>query len=319
MARSREFYRQQAARIARGAGIDPRVFVQQIQQESGFNPNARSPAGAQGIAQIVPKYHPTANVRDPIASLKYAARLDSQLLRRYGNWRDALSVYNSGRPFKVGQRIGETRNYVASILGGVRNPQNNPHPGSVGSDTNDVFGGSTSRPQALASFLLQNSLNMAAGKPFDISGMMAAAQQDKAEAANTMHGMDPGGTDPADPRVKMEPGSGYRGPGGAKEMLDAIRQARKMGLRVGENDAVGEVHSVHVPSSYHYQDYKGTRVSRASDISGSPQQMAAFYKMARTRYGKNLTELFYDPLGGIKYGKPIGAIGGHRDHVHIAF
>ena len=30
-------------------------------------------------------------------------------------------------------------------------------------------------------------------------------------------------------------------------------------------------------------------------------------------------ELFYDPLGGIKFGKQIGAIGGHSDHVHVAY
>jgi hypothetical protein len=33
---------------------------------------------------------------------------------------------------------------------------------------------------------------------------------------------------------------------------------------------------------------------------------------------KGITELFYDPLGGIKYGQQIGAIGGHNDHVHFA-
>jgi hypothetical protein len=30
-------------------------------------------------------------------------------------------------------------------------------------------------------------------------------------------------------------------------------------------------------------------------------------------------ELFYDPLGGLKFGKQIGAIGGHSDHVHVAY
>lgn len=32
----------------------------------------------------------------------------------------------------------------------------------------------------------------------------------------------------------------------------------------------------------------------------------------------DLFELFYDPLGGIKYGQEIGAIGNHEDHVHVA-
>lgn len=327
--RSRAYYKQQAARIARGAGIDPRVFVRQINQESGFNPTAHSPAGAQGIAQIVPKYHPTAHVNDPIASLRYAARLDKSLLRRYGNWRDALSAYNSGRPYKVGQRISETRNYVASILGGVknpmlnapRNPSNNPFPGSAGSSTNDAFGGAAARPKAMAAFMLQNAEAMAAGQPFDFTGMVSAQAEDRAATANAVHGMDPGGEDPSDPRVKMVTGAGYRGPGGAKEMLDAIKQAKKFGLRESENPAAGDhVDPVHVKGSYHYQRYKGSpNVGRALDVSGSPQEMSAFYRFARRRYGKSLTELFYDPLGGIKYGKPIGAIGHHKDHVHIAF
>lgn len=34
--------------------------------------------------------------------------------------------------------------------------------------------------------------------------------------------------------------------------------------------------------------------------------------------GSGVFELFYDPQGGWKYGKPIGAIGGHSDHVHVA-
>jgi hypothetical protein len=31
------------------------------------------------------------------------------------------------------------------------------------------------------------------------------------------------------------------------------------------------------------------------------------------------TELFYDPEGGMKHGRNIGSIGGHRDHVHLAY
>lgn len=34
--------------------------------------------------------------------------------------------------------------------------------------------------------------------------------------------------------------------------------------------------------------------------------------------GGSINELFYDPLGGIKYGRQIGAIGHHGDHVHVS-
>lgn len=65
----------------------------------------------------------------------------------------------------------------------------------------------------------------------------------------------------------------------------------------------------HAPGSYHY-------AGRAIDVAGSASAMAKYYN-----HMKQLkpTELFYDPLGGIKYGQEIGAIGGHSDHVHVAF
>jgi soluble lytic murein transglycosylase-like protein len=47
-------YRLAAERAARKYNVDPHVFKAMIQQESGFKPNARSGAGAQGIAQFMP-------------------------------------------------------------------------------------------------------------------------------------------------------------------------------------------------------------------------------------------------------------------------
>ena len=44
--------------------------------------------------------------------------------------------------------------------------------------------------------------------------------------------------------------------------------------------------------------------------------MAQFYRDMRA---SNPTEMFYDPIGGVKHGQNIGAIGGHSDHVHIAY
>lgn len=37
-----------------------------------------------------------------------------------------------------------------------------------------------------------------------------------------------------------------------------------------------------------------------------------------TRPSGQLTELFYDPVTGVKRGQKIGAVGGHSDHVHVA-
>ena len=87
---------------------------------------------------------------------------------------------------------------------------------------------------------------------------------------------------------------------------EARRMGERMGLVVSSFLRPGDL------DSFHSQ-------GRAVDLSGSPQNMARFFRWALRRYGRGLTELFYDPLGGIDNGVSIGAIGGHSDHVHIAF
>jgi soluble lytic murein transglycosylase-like protein len=116
-------YAKEAYQAAINAGIDPNIFLRQINQESGFNPNAGSSAGAQGIAQIVPKYHPGVNTYDPIASLNYAANLDKQLLQQYGgDYTKALVAYNGGggavNAWNSGSPYGESQQYVNAILSG---------------------------------------------------------------------------------------------------------------------------------------------------------------------------------------------------------
>lgn len=115
-------YRALAAADAAKYGIDPAIFVRQIDQESGFQPTVVSPAGAIGIAQIVPKYHPEVDPWDPVASLDWAARADAEALTKYGGrWDETLAAYNAGGG-AVAQYGGvppykETQDYVRSILG----------------------------------------------------------------------------------------------------------------------------------------------------------------------------------------------------------
>lgn len=110
---------QVAAQAARANGIDPSLFVAQIHQESGFNPAAVSGAGAQGIAQIVPGYHPDAPpASDPVGQIQWAAKYMAGLVKKYGSYEPALSVYNSGKPttyLDPGFAKGQTYNYVRSI------------------------------------------------------------------------------------------------------------------------------------------------------------------------------------------------------------
>lgn len=67
------------------------------------------------------------------------------------------------------------------------------------------------------------------------------------------------------------------------------------------------------PNSFHGKN-------RAIDVSGSTRNLSRFFKaFAPLAQGKGVRELFYDPEGAYDNGRRIPPIGGHRDHVHIAF
>jgi soluble lytic murein transglycosylase-like protein len=93
-------------------------------QESRFNPFARSPAGAQGIAQFMPGTARAYGLRDPFdpaQSIDAQAHLMHDLLRQFASVPLALAAYNAG-PARVAAcgcvpAIPETVSYVAAILG----------------------------------------------------------------------------------------------------------------------------------------------------------------------------------------------------------
>lgn len=88
-----------AQQDAAGVGISPDYFVRQINAESGFNPNAVSPAGAVGIAQFLPSTAAGLGVNplDPIQALRGAARLMANYAQNYGgDYAKALAAYNAG-------------------------------------------------------------------------------------------------------------------------------------------------------------------------------------------------------------------------------
>ncbi len=108
------------------------------------------------------------------------------------------------------------------------------------------------------------------------------------------------------PKDTFEPGKvgGPSGGSNSAKLQWAMNVARQMGLTITSTTG-----GRHAPGSYHYQ-------GRAFDVAGSPSQMARFYDAMKAQ---RPTEAFYDPRGGIKFGNEIGAIGGHSDHVHVAF
>lgn len=112
-------------------GINPNILLKQIQQESGFQPNVVSPAGAVGMAQFLPSTAAALGVNpwDPSSALAGAAALDARNLKAYGgDYRKMLAAYNAGAGAVNAaiQRGGsnwlaylptETQTYVRTILG----------------------------------------------------------------------------------------------------------------------------------------------------------------------------------------------------------
>ncbi|MBA2637032.1 MAG: lytic transglycosylase domain-containing protein [Solirubrobacterales bacterium] len=100
------------------------VLAAQIYVESNFNPFARSPVGAEGIAQFMPGTARAYGLRDAFnadAAIDAQAHLMRDLLRQFGSVPLALAAYNAG-PGAVARCMcippyPETRGYVARILG----------------------------------------------------------------------------------------------------------------------------------------------------------------------------------------------------------
>ena len=77
-------------------GVPQHLLARMAQQESNYDPEARSAAGALGIMQIVPRWHPTAKPLDPANAIDYAGALLRKHFDRFGSWSKALGAYNAG-------------------------------------------------------------------------------------------------------------------------------------------------------------------------------------------------------------------------------
>jgi soluble lytic murein transglycosylase-like protein len=117
-------YRRPILRSAARWDVSGALLAAQLEAESGFDPNAVSPAGAEGIAQFMPATAAAYGLRDPFdapAAIDAEGHLMSDLLRQFGSVSLAIAAYNAG-PAPVAAcncvpPIPETQAYVARILG----------------------------------------------------------------------------------------------------------------------------------------------------------------------------------------------------------
>jgi hypothetical protein len=117
-------YRDTIARAAQRWNVGAALLAAQLYVESGFDPLARSPAGAEGIAQFMPGTAAALGLTNPFdapAAIDAQAHLMRDLLRRFASVPLALAAYNAGSGAVAGcmciPPYPETQGYVAKILG----------------------------------------------------------------------------------------------------------------------------------------------------------------------------------------------------------
>ncbi len=103
--------------------VAPALLAGQLMAESGFDPNAGSSAGAQGIAQFMPGTAASYGLRnpfDPAEAIDAEAHLMSDLIHQFGSPELALAAYNAGpAPVEACHCIPpypETQAYVTRIM-----------------------------------------------------------------------------------------------------------------------------------------------------------------------------------------------------------
>ena len=104
-------------------GVDPALLKGVIRAESGFNANAVSNTGAQGLMQLMPSTARAlgcGNAFDPEKNVEAGAKYLKQQIDRFGSVEKALAAYNAG-PGAVIKYNGvppykETQNYVNKVL-----------------------------------------------------------------------------------------------------------------------------------------------------------------------------------------------------------
>lgn len=182
-----------ADQIGQANGLPPGLLPALVNQESGFNIEARSPVGALGLGQLMPQTAAGLGVIDPFnptQNLTGSAQYLRDQLNRFGSVPLALAAYNAG-PAAVAKYGGippyqETQNYVHTIMSAMQ-AQPKPLPPPLGSL------GSSPRPGGILPPAEQPRKNIGAIlhaiDTDNIQGLLGALRQPKIHPAASFPGL----------------------------------------------------------------------------------------------------------------------------------
>jgi len=114
-------YTSTVERCSEEFGVDRELVYAVIRTESGFDPNARSDAGAMGLMQIMPDTfgwlqgklepdadHPTERLYDPSTNIRYGVFYLSMLREKFGSDLLAVAAYHAGQN-RIAQWLNEKK------------------------------------------------------------------------------------------------------------------------------------------------------------------------------------------------------------------
>lgn len=112
-------------------GVDPKLVTAVARSESGFDPNALSPAGAVGVMQLMPETAESLGVRDirnPRENIEGGVKYLKELLTTFnGDVAKAVAAYNAGPQAVINHNgvppYNETQAYVGKVLQQYRDNQ----------------------------------------------------------------------------------------------------------------------------------------------------------------------------------------------------
>lgn len=102
-------------------GLPTGMLARIAYQESRYNKDARSPAGAIGLMQFMPATAKEFGIdpNNPFQSIDAAGRYLSQLYKQFGRWDLAVAAYNWGpgnvKKYGLAKAPDETRQYYVSV------------------------------------------------------------------------------------------------------------------------------------------------------------------------------------------------------------